>query len=84
MINAARKVSELNECLCNELEEYFKRLEGHSVVGLYDMVIEEVEKSLFKSVMKYANNNQTIASTVLGISRGTLRKKLRQYGLVSG
>jgi Fis family transcriptional regulator len=32
--------------------------------------------------MTYVEGNQTHAATILGINRGTLRKKLKEYGLV--
>jgi Fis family transcriptional regulator len=32
-------------------------------------------------VLKYAGGNQTRAAEILGLNRGTLRKKLKQYGL---
>jgi Fis family transcriptional regulator len=32
-------------------------------------------------VMKYVEGNQSEAAEMLGISRGTLRKKLKLYGL---
>jgi Fis family transcriptional regulator len=31
--------------------------------------------------MNFTHGNQTKAALILGINRGTLRKKLRQYGL---
>jgi len=31
--------------------------------------------------MKFTRGNQTRAAIILGLNRGTLRKKLRQYGL---
>jgi Fis family transcriptional regulator len=33
-------------------------------------------------VMEYTANNQSRASAMLGLNRGTLRKKLRQYNLL--
>ena len=45
------------------------------------MVLKETEAPLFKSVMKYTENNQSSAAMILGINRGTLRKKLKQYKL---
>ena len=33
--------------------------------------------------MAYTRNNQTKASLMLGLNRGTLRKKLKQYKLIS-
>jgi DNA-binding protein Fis len=34
-------------------------------------------------VMDYTDGNQSLASEILGISRATLRKKLKQYRLHS-
>ena len=31
--------------------------------------------------MQYTRGNQTRAATMLGINRGTLRKKLKKYGM---
>lgn len=63
------------------LNTYFSSLNGHRPGRLYALVLREVELPLFKSVMDYAEGNQSRAATILGINRGTLRKKLREYGL---
>ncbi len=65
------------------LSTYFDSLNGHRPGRLYDLVMREVELPLFKAVMDYAAGNQSQAATILGINRGTLRKKLREYGLSS-
>jgi Fis family transcriptional regulator len=43
----------------------------------------EVEPPLLSSVMEYTDGNQSLAADILGISRATLRKKLKQYQLYS-
>jgi len=63
------------------LGAYFNTLNGHKPGRLYEPVMREVEMPLFKSVMDYAEGNQSRAASILGINRGTLRKKLREYGL---
>ena len=63
------------------LHDYFAALNGHSPGQLYDMVLREVEEPLFRTVLDYAAGNQSRAAVILGINRGTLRKKLRQFGL---
>jgi len=63
------------------LSDYFDSLNGHRPGRLYDLVMREVELPLFQAVMDYAEGNQSRAATILGINRGTLRKKLREYGL---
>jgi len=65
------------------LNSYFDSLNGHRPGRLYDLVMREVELPLFQTVMDYADGNQSRAATILGINRGTLRKKLREYGLAS-
>jgi Fis family transcriptional regulator len=63
------------------LTDYFASLNGHRPAQLYDMVLREVEEPLFRAVLDYASGNQSQAAVILGINRGTLRKKLRQFGL---
>jgi len=71
----------LNGCVSEALERYFADLNGHDPGNLHQLLINEVERPLFASVMRYAGGNQTRAAQLLGINRGTLRKKLKQYGL---
>jgi Fis family transcriptional regulator len=63
------------------LDSYFTSLNGHAPGRLYDLVMREVEEPLFRAVLDYAEGNQSRAAEVLGINRGTLRKKLRTYGI---
>ena len=64
------------------VNNYFQHLEGQDVTNVYEMVLSEVETPLLEVVMKYTRHNQTRASEILGLNRGTLRKKLKQYGLL--
>jgi len=63
------------------LSEYFASLNGHRPAHLYDLVLREVEEPLLKAVLDYTEGNQVRAAGILGINRGTLRKKLRQLGI---
>ena len=60
----------------------FAHLEGATVTDVYNLVLSEVEAPLLESVMNYVKGNQTKASEMLGLNRGTLRKKLKQYDLL--
>ena len=64
------------------LSRYFKSLNGDRPGDLYDLVLGEVEEPLFKAVMDYTQGNQSQAAGILGINRGTLRKKLKTYSLI--
>ena len=63
------------------LTDYFASLDGHRPARLYDLVIREVEEPLFRAVLDHCEGNQSRAAGILGINRGTLRKKLREFGL---
>ena len=63
------------------LDGYFRKLNGHRPGDLYQLVLSEVEKPLLTAVLDYTNGNQCEAAEILGINRGTLRKKLRSYNL---
>ncbi|MEK6747699.1 MAG: DNA-binding transcriptional regulator Fis [Pseudomonadota bacterium] len=71
----------LQECVRQMLANYFTDLNGHVTTDLYAMVMETVEQPMLEVVMRYAGGNQSRASEILGINRGTLRKKLKFYGL---
>lgn len=45
-------------------------------------MLTEVEAPLLETVMNHVKGNQTKASELLGLNRGTLRKKLKQYDLL--
>ncbi|ROS01530.1 DNA-binding protein Fis [Sinobacterium caligoides] len=72
----------LRDSVETALNNYFAHLDGQPVTQVYDMVLAEVEAPLLERVMKYTRNNQTKASVILGLNRGTLRKKLKQYDLL--
>lgn len=64
------------------MRNYFAHLDGQEVTNVHQMVLTEVEAPMLEAVMRYCRDNQTKASKVLGLNRGTLRKKLKQYGLL--
>ena len=63
------------------LSDYFSNLNGHRPARLYNLVLREVEEPLLRAVLDYADGNQSQAAEILGITRTTLRKKLRSMGL---
>jgi Fis family transcriptional regulator len=79
--DAAHQGHTLRQCVEVALNNYFEQLDGQPAAGLYDLVLAEVEAPLLEAVLAYTRGNQTQASKVLGLNRGTLRKKLKQYGL---
>ena len=81
LVRQAQRAVPLRTMTAEALDSYFATLNGHKPGQLYDMVIREVEEPLFRAVLTYAAGNQSRAADILGINRGTLRKKLKIYGL---
>ena len=71
----------LRNSVRESLRQYFIRLEGQTPANLYEMVLAEVEQPMLEMVLQYTGQNQSKAAKILGISRGTLRKKMAQYDL---
>lgn len=71
----------LRDAVEKAMQNYFSSLDGQPVTGIYQMVMAEVEAPLLESVMRYTKGNQSKAAIVLGINRGTLRNKLKIYGV---
>ncbi len=63
------------------LKNFLASLEDKDPDNLYEMFLAEVEQPMLDVVMQYTRGNQTRAATMLGLNRGTLRKKLKKYGL---
>jgi Fis family transcriptional regulator len=73
--------SEMARVVRRAIDGYFRDLDGERAIGVYDMVINCVEKPLLESVLHRVKGNQTDAAKMLGINRNTLRKKMRVHGI---
>lgn len=71
----------LRECVRIALKRYLDQMGSHSVKGMYQMVLQEVEQPMLQTALEHCGGNQSRAAAMLGISRSTLRKKLSQYDL---
>jgi Fis family transcriptional regulator len=80
--HVTHKNQPLHDSVRQALENYFSQLKGQMPSNLYEMVLAEVEMPLLEAVMAYTKENQSRAAILLGISRGTLRKKLKIYGML--
>jgi len=80
-VEAEQSRAPLSECVEHALKDYFKNLDGHPAANLYDMLLSEVEAPLLRATLEHTQGNQSRAAEILGLNRGTLRKKLKAYGL---
>ncbi len=71
----------LTENVAISITKFLNNPENADTDNLYEIVLSEVERPLFTKVMQHVRGNQTKAAKLMGINRGTLRKKLKMYGL---
>ncbi len=69
----------LQDLVYNLVTRFLAENKGKSIVDLYETVLAEVEPPLLQAVMEKRRGNQLQAAKMLGISRGTIRKKLQRY-----
>lgn len=81
--SAGASGSHLHDAVTRAVRNYLNELDGQTTTGFYELVLSQVEAPLLREVMQHTRNNQTRASDMLGLNRGTLRKKLKQYNLLS-
>ncbi len=72
----------IEECIRDSLNAYFQDMDGVEPHGMYDMLLNAVEKPLLEVVMQQADQNQSRAAEWLGLNRNTLRKKLIEHKLL--
>jgi Fis family transcriptional regulator len=74
----------IQEAVLEFVESYFRGLNGDVPAGdIYQIVLEQVERPMLSEVLKQAGHNQCRATQYLGLARGTVLKKLKQYGLIN-
>lgn len=72
----------IEQLVDGSLRKYFETL-GSTLPapGLYDRVLEQLERPLILHTLRATQGNQIKAAEVLGINRNTLRKKMRLLGI---
>lgn len=71
----------LEKLVKSKLEVLFQQQRDANIElsGLYDIVLEQVEKPLIELALQSRNGNQVKTAQLLGINRNTLKKKIDTY-----
>ena len=71
----------LEQAVRDQLDRYFEDLGEAEPHNLLAMVNHCVESAVLRMVLERTAGNQSRAAEMLGITRGTLRKKLQAYDI---
>ncbi len=69
----------LEQAIREQLDRYFEDLGDSSAHDMLAMVSLCVERTVLQVALERTAGNQTRAADMLGITRGTLRKKLQSH-----
>lgn len=79
--NQTQEISQLSNAVKHSIRRYLFELEGTQPNNMYELVLKQIERPLFEAILEHTKGNQSRAAEMLGLNRGTLRKKLRSYNL---
>jgi Fis family transcriptional regulator len=71
----------LEDEIQHRLDAFFDRLRGHAAGGLYDAVMQQVERPLIAGALARSRGVRSAAAEALGIDRGTLARRMRALRL---
>lgn len=70
---------ELHCVIYNMITRFLIENQTKTITSLYEMVLAEIEPPMLQAVMEKERGNQLQAARILGLSRNTMRKKLKHY-----
>lgn len=63
-------------------ERYYQMLDGEEPHEVYALFLEQMERPLLEVTLRHTRGNQSRTAQILGLNRGTLRTKMKKYGLL--
>ncbi len=69
----------LSKTIKQETISYLKKMNGSGVSNLHNLFVSETEKTLISTVLNHLGGNVTKTADYLGINRGTLIKRIKDY-----
>ena len=79
------EIPSINDCIQHLIQRYLETTEAAEHTGpghLHALITDHVETNLITTVLDYYQGNQTKTANVLGISRATLRHKIKKLGIL--
>jgi len=71
----------LQEYTRSAIKQFLQDMNNHKTKNLLCFVIDEIEKGIILEVLEFTKDNQTQSAEILGITRTTLRNKIKKHQL---
>ncbi|MDX1459751.1 MAG: helix-turn-helix domain-containing protein [Xanthomonadales bacterium] len=79
MIKKKMATIPLRDHVQRTIRRYLKDMAGTEPEHMYQRLLGEIEPPLIEEVLRYTGGNQSRAARILGMTRNTLRERLRRY-----
>lgn len=71
----------LRHVVSRAVAQYLKDMGNTPPDNLHERIVREVEVPLIQTVLEHTGRNQSRAAEILGMTRSTLRNRIRRYDL---
>ncbi|MDT8439384.1 MAG: helix-turn-helix domain-containing protein [Wenzhouxiangellaceae bacterium] len=71
----------LGDVVRRSVRQYLEDMGSTPPSDLHAFLLDSVERPLIEVVLAHTEGNQSRAAAILGITRATLRSRIRRYGL---
>lgn len=71
----------LRDVVRQVVDQYLDDMGNTPPDNLHAFILREVERPLIESVLAHTDGNQSRAAAILGITRSTLRSRVRRFNL---
>lgn len=71
----------LKDVVTRAVAQYLDDMGNTPPDNLHERIMSEVELPLIRTVLNHTGGNQSRAAAILGMTRSTLRNRIRRYGL---
>ncbi len=80
---SSKRINNINDFIEDHVKKYFSKFPKDKIPhGFYNSILKEIEKPLIMQTLNVTDGNQIKASKILGLNRNTLRKKIKDLGIV--
>lgn len=82
--NMTNSIDEFSPQLSSHLDALFRYIVIHSGENVYSELLGIIEEFLIRRALEETNDNRVQAAKLLGISRNTLRDRIKRFGIKGG
>lgn len=81
MSTARKRAPSLRDTVRAAIRDYLDDMGPTEASNLHQRLLSEVEPPLIEEVLRHTGGNQSRSARILGVTRNTLRARMKHYGI---